>query len=262
MAKEAGELRVPREKERIAKGSGDRVRWFFNQLKRTPFHPQWIAIRNEEKEIKAIARFFQGRVLEIGSGNRRLEKYLSFQIRYISLDYPPSGKRYRQNPHVWGDASHLPFRNNTLDGTALLEVIEHLPTPQIAFQEISRVLKPGGIGVITTPFLYPIHDAPHDFGRLTSYQFFHLAKKAGLEITLMEERGSPLETATLLASLALAKTALRALEKRSLSGVVFLPAMLLVPILNMLGRILSTLLPVNGFMPTGYLAVLRKRFKE
>jgi len=45
----------------------------------------------------------------------------------------------------------LPFENESQDFITLVEVIEHLDNPVGALREISRVLKPGGIFICTTP---------------------------------------------------------------------------------------------------------------
>jgi hypothetical protein len=68
-----------------------------------------------------------------------------------------------------------------------------------------------------------------------------------------------METAALLASLALTQSAIEALQRKHPLALVLTPALFLVPILNMLGYGLSRLLPIHSFMPLGYLAVLEKR---
>lgn len=45
----------------------------------------------------------------------------------------------------------LPFGEGQFDAVNLADVIEHLPDPNAALSEIRRVLKPGGILVLTTP---------------------------------------------------------------------------------------------------------------
>ena len=45
----------------------------------------------------------------------------------------------------------LPFPDSTFDCVNMGDVIEHLPDPSAALREIRRVLKPGGILVLTTP---------------------------------------------------------------------------------------------------------------
>ena len=127
-------------------------RRLFHSLKRTPLHPQWIALRGEELHLRAIAGLVHGRVLEIGSGDRRLEKYLRAGTRYIGLDYPPSGQRYSGRPDVWADAACLPFRESTMDGVVMLEVLEHLPDPRTALMEASRVVTPIGLVLLSSPF--------------------------------------------------------------------------------------------------------------
>jgi SAM-dependent methyltransferase len=46
---------------------------------------------------------------------------------------------------------HLPFRSASADLVVMLEVIEHLPDIPHTLSEIARVLKPGGVAVLSTP---------------------------------------------------------------------------------------------------------------
>jgi SAM-dependent methyltransferase len=75
---------------------------------------------------------------------------------------------------VVGDAHALPFPDGTFDRILCTEVLEHLHTPHTAIAEMQRVLKPGGTLILTTPFVFPLHDAPHDYYRYTKYGLKHL----------------------------------------------------------------------------------------
>jgi SAM-dependent methyltransferase len=77
-------------------------------------------------------------------------------------------------PSVVADAHGLPFCNDTFDIVIANNLIEHLRSPEIGISEIRRVLKPAGLVLFTTPFLYPIHEAPHDFVRFTKFGLQHL----------------------------------------------------------------------------------------
>ncbi len=50
-----------------------------------------------------------------------------------------------------GDINSLNFSDSSLDIITCQEVVEHLKDPQKALGELFRILKPGGIAVITTP---------------------------------------------------------------------------------------------------------------
>lgn len=52
---------------------------------------------------------------------------------------------------VAGSILEIPFSNNTFDIVVSSEVIEHTPAPLEAITELHRVLKPGGILILTTP---------------------------------------------------------------------------------------------------------------
>ena len=227
-------------------------------LKKTPLHPQWLVARKSQDGLDAICSILQGSVLDVGSGDRRLEKRLPPGARYIGLDYPPSGARYRTPPHVWADALRLPVRDRAFDSVALLEVLEHLPDPQPALKEAARVVRSKGLVIVTVPFLYPIHDAPYDFRRLTAYGIRHLASEAGLVVIELNERGHALETAAMLTALALSEACIRALEQRRPIALLLLSSLLAVPFINVAGYVASRLFPTDRFMPVGYAAVLRK----
>lgn len=69
------------------------------------------------------------------------------------------------------DAHDLPFPDQSFEQIVTSEVIEHLHTPTKAVQEMARVLKPGGRLILTAPFVYPLHEGPHDYQRFTEYGF-------------------------------------------------------------------------------------------
>lgn len=62
-------------------------------------------------------------------------------------------------------------------GTVLLfDTIEHVEYPHTALQEVYRILKPGGICVVASPMLFPIHNHPYDYWRFTPEAFKSLLK--------------------------------------------------------------------------------------
>lgn len=52
---------------------------------------------------------------------------------------------------IKGDIYNLPFTDNEMDLVVMMEVIEHIDDANKAFDEVVRVLKPGGVLFLTTP---------------------------------------------------------------------------------------------------------------
>jgi len=110
-----------------------------------------------------------GLTLDLGAQNG---PYASHFPRRVALDLQAaSGLDAR------GDAHALPFVDGAFDVVLCTEVLEHLVEPQRAIDEMHRVLKPGGQLLLTTRFLFPIHDAPHDYFRFTKYGLRHLLRR-------------------------------------------------------------------------------------
>ncbi len=69
---------------------------------------------------------------------------------------------------IIGDVLRMPFADNTFDCVFCFETIEHVENPFTAIKEIYRVLKPGGIFIGSTPFMYELHGEEYgDYWRLT-----------------------------------------------------------------------------------------------
>jgi SAM-dependent methyltransferase len=172
-------------------------------LRGTPLHPQWIADRSHTRSRKSIPRLENATIIDIGCGSSIHPQLASPSNHVIRLDYPDTGIRYSVRPDLFGDAQQLPFEEGCADATLLLEVVEHLPRPQQALIEIAKIVKPGGSLFFSAPFIYPLHDRPHDFQRFTRFGLIQLLSNNGFEIQELIEHGNPLTTALQLLNLAL-----------------------------------------------------------
>jgi SAM-dependent methyltransferase len=54
-------------------------------------------------------------------------------------------------PIQQGDVTRLPFRNEVFDAAVMLDVLEHVDSAPRAVAELRRVLKPGGLLVLSVP---------------------------------------------------------------------------------------------------------------
>jgi len=125
------------------------------------------------------ARASAMRTLEIGATNY----YAEYFPNKVGLDIRPGPQ-----VDVVGDVHQLPFASGSFERVLCTEVLEHLHTPQVAIDEMFRVLKSGGELILTTRFIAPIHDAPGDYFRFTKYGLKHLLRD--WEILALEEETS------------------------------------------------------------------------
>lgn len=104
-----------------------------------------------EEKLKKIAPTIRGSVLDIGSKNRRYDHL--FNAHVVAADINVN----KDKNVIKADINRLPFADSTFDAVLCLEVFEYLKTPEKAALEINRVLKKGGILVLSTPFMYKYH---------------------------------------------------------------------------------------------------------
>ncbi|MHC9087012.1 class I SAM-dependent methyltransferase [Luteimonas sp. RIT-PG2_3] len=228
------------------------LRRWLRPLRRTPLHPQWLLGSNAGTACW-IRKQASGRVLDIGCADRWVQEALPRDCEYIALDYPPTGGAlYRAHPDVFGDAGRLPFRDASIDTVLLLEVLEHLRHPAEALSEISRVLRPGGTLLLTLPFLYPVHDAPHDYQRYTAFGLVREVECAGLFPDAPVTTLGSAQSAGLLFNLAIAGMLNEAISQRRPSILLAPLLAILIPVVNLGSWLLALLLPRWPALTSGY----------
>lgn len=231
-----------------------RLRQWLQSLRRTPLHPQWL-LGSNARTRDWIRQHARGRVLDIGCADRWIEPHLPNGCDYIGLDYPATGGlMYGARPDIFADASRLPLHDSSIDTVILLEVLEHLRHPAQALSEIARVLRPGGHLLLTMPFLYPVHDAPHDYQRYTCHGLARELEAAGLVVDSPTPNLSSIETAGLLLNLGLGGTISRAIANKHVSVVLSPLVVVVIPAVNIICRLLEKVLPDWPALTAGYCA--------
>lgn len=235
---------------------------FFRSVRNTPIHPQWLVNRRDGSIRTWIGSQAQGRVLDIGCSDGGMANYLSGASQYIGLDYPQTAVGwYHTKPQIFADAVRLPFCSESFDTVFLLDVLEHIPDADRALAEASRVLKIEGLLIVKIPFLYPLHDAPLDFIRLTKFGLERkLAVIPGMVPVARISLGTPIETAALLMNIALAKVNLELFQRKSLLLLVTLPFLpLMVIAANLMGAFMGLFSKDKQTMPYSICIAAKKQ---
>ena len=104
-----------------------------------------------------------GRVIECGCGLGRFVRYLAndgyraFGIERLHETLQPVHAAWPDLPLVHGDAAHTPFASSSFDALLSLGLVEHWTEgPITPLREHFRVLKPGGVAIITVPLHNPV----------------------------------------------------------------------------------------------------------
>lgn len=96
-----------------------------------------------------LSKMKEGPFIDIGSGSGRFIN--DAQREFFSLDI--SQKNNSSNAiKIEGDILHAPFRSGSFSLITLSQILEHTSSPEDVVSEMSRILKPGGILLITVPF--------------------------------------------------------------------------------------------------------------
>lgn len=120
---------------------------------------------------RQFKRLKPGIVLDVGAGYLTYKKYIPHK-KYVTLDIDKETK-----PDICCDLHNIKWSSDYFDTVIASEVLGHLYSPEKAINEIYRVLKPGGICILSTRFIYPYHPYPEDHYRFTWDSLSYLFKK-------------------------------------------------------------------------------------
>lgn len=144
---------------------------------------QSILLNNLHVDLLLRSRkYIKGFLLDAGCGEKPysliyedlVEKSIGCDVEYCIHE--------QTEVDVFATLDKLPFENDTFDTILCTNVLEHVSESVKGFSELARVLKRNGYIIISVPFLYPLHEAPHDYYRYTVYGLKHQLERNSLEI--------------------------------------------------------------------------------
>jgi ubiquinone/menaquinone biosynthesis C-methylase UbiE len=119
--------------------------------------PEW-----DEESLERILGFcsdkIQGRVLDVGCGDgfftsQILQRFNLKNVSGLDISSKAVDLARLKHPEInfqQGTLNHIPEKTNSIDSVTMIEVIEHLIDIEGTLKELYRVMKPGGILLITT----------------------------------------------------------------------------------------------------------------
>jgi SAM-dependent methyltransferase len=215
-------------------------------------NPLFFIRRSLFKAIKLHAPSLNGKLLDFGCGRKPYENI--FRVKeYIGIDIKQSGHDHTLSKvDIYYDGKHIPFENDHFDSVYCGEVLEHVFTPDETITEIKRVIKKGGVMLLTIPFCWNEHEIPYDFARYTSYGITHLLEKHNFEIISINKTGSFLGCIFQLCALYFFDLF------KKYGAVGYMVSLIFIAPINIIGIILLPFLPKNKSLYFNTVVLARK----
>jgi SAM-dependent methyltransferase len=128
----------------------------------------WQADEQVSQVLRRVSS--DARIVDLGAGGRKISPAT------VCLDFLP-----QENTDVIGDVQRLPFADGSLDLVYATGLFEHVADERAVIDEMSRVIKRGGLVHVEVPFLEQYHEDPIDCRRMTVQGLEMAMHRAGFD---------------------------------------------------------------------------------
>ncbi len=129
-------------------------------------------------------------ILEIGSFQvEGQEGFADLRPIFAGKKFVGADLRPGRGVDVVSDASMLSFPDGSIGAVLMIDSLEHIWDCRTAFQDVFRVLKDGGVFVVSTVMNFPIHRHPSDYWRFTPDAISELLKGFDERVVFWQGRG-------------------------------------------------------------------------
>jgi len=156
-----------------------------------------------EKWLKKILRSIPkgSSIIDVGAGELGYKQYCR-HLEYTSQDFCQydgsgnseglqTGEFDTSKIDIVSDITEIPVEAESFDAVMCIEVLEHVPDPVRAIEEMSRILKSGGFMIITAPFCSLTHFAPYHFSTgFNKYFYKKYLEDRGFDIKEITPNGN------------------------------------------------------------------------
>ena len=121
------------------------------------------------RHVKPFLQKASGNLLDLGCGESPYRFLVNERCaKYSGVDIVDADKfDYQETDVVRLDGKRIPFDDGYFDYVICTEVLEHVEDYQTLVDEVYRVLKPNGEGLLTVPWSARYHYIPYDYFRYT-----------------------------------------------------------------------------------------------
>jgi len=138
--------------------------------------------------VPVIRKFAKGKLLDIGCGDMPYKDMITPLVdQYETLDIE---ERARGVTHMGSIERMDMITDQFYDSVVCFEVLEHVANPFRGIKEVQRILKKGGILMLSVPHLSRLHEEPNDYFRYTKYGIESLLRECGFEILEVKPTGA------------------------------------------------------------------------
>jgi SAM-dependent methyltransferase len=142
------------------------------------WHPQYVNNAEGDPWVQRTLPTLRGTVLDFGCGRKPYAALCTAAERYVGVDLPDVDTA---DLHMV-DGVGIPMGDASVDALISTASLEHVPDMEGVLAEWRRVLKVNGELVVTVPFLFPVHGAPHDYRRFTHFGLQDLLARRGFAV--------------------------------------------------------------------------------
>ena len=165
--------------------------------------------------IQFFKHLMKGKLLDLGCGNKPYSViYNEVCESSIGCDVPFS---LHQNAKVevlcFAEDLDKHFEPETFDCVICTEVLEHTMNDYKVIENVNKILKKDGYLLISTPFTYVLHEAPHDYRRYTIYGLKNILEMHGMEVKSIFSMGASLSSGFYIVYYTLTKLFFYSLKK-------------------------------------------------
>lgn len=142
----------------------------------------WLAFYINNKSFTQVSNLIKGIVVDLGCGEKPFKKEIQkLSESYFGVDWPSSVHNKNETDIYSNISKALPFKSDSVNTVVSFQVMEHLPEPLLFLKECRRILCKNGKIILTTPFMWGVHESPHDYYRYTHYGLKYLLEKSGFQ---------------------------------------------------------------------------------
>jgi hypothetical protein len=236
-------------------------------------------------EHRILTSIFAGGGIIFSNSRRKIKKWYDWVAKDITLFLDPEGREILSHigidncitvfdfnsrnvlpvqnfyPDLNASFEQIPIKTNSIQNIISNFVLEHVKSPQKHFEELKRMLKPGGYLIVAGPGdVYPSHRKPFNYFNVTRFGYLELIKDNDLELI---EEYFPSKSWVSILYLCYTTIVRNSLYNKNqftktLQMIVFFISLLISPILNLIAFLLDRITPFDMTIYSVYMVLLRK----